>query len=424
MINSSVMVNINYQSFGNNGFQLRLRLYQDGETKYINVTKMLVGNIQKKHWNAKKQYFIPSCPFAKENNDTIVAFRKQIEEQASSWGGSLYGLVSSLRSERPKECLSMLDGMMTHVIEEKRKERHEDGTPKGTYENYAKLKKRLEEYCEYARIQYGKLAMADITEDFVAGIFRWIEKERGGKGAMYISKTLHATLQQACTMGYFDMESVKKCKWKKESRVSKEKFRTLTDEQCEQLKKMPLSELPKNPKSNIYRDFCIFLICTGQSPCDAITLKKSDIQLIDGKEHIIFKRRKIAHKQDKPCAFPVNDTMRKIINKWGKLSSDGYIFPIRNKKKLASQKTDNGDIKHFNGRLNNWLKKVGVILGCDFELHTYTFRHTAITRYISKGVSTSYISEIMGTSEENCREIYYNSRSDGRNRDLVLGMSI
>ncbi len=35
------MITINYQMFGNKGFQLRLRLYQDGETKFINVTKLL-----------------------------------------------------------------------------------------------------------------------------------------------------------------------------------------------------------------------------------------------------------------------------------------------------------------------------------------------------------------------------------------------
>ncbi|ROS86015.1 hypothetical protein EEL39_14835 [Muribaculaceae bacterium Isolate-080 (Janvier)] len=55
------MITINYQMFGNKGFQLRLRLYQDGETKFINVTKLLKGSIQKRHWNQKKQLFIPSC---------------------------------------------------------------------------------------------------------------------------------------------------------------------------------------------------------------------------------------------------------------------------------------------------------------------------------------------------------------------------
>ena len=35
------MVNINYQAFGTKGFQLRLRLYKDGETKYVVVTNKL-----------------------------------------------------------------------------------------------------------------------------------------------------------------------------------------------------------------------------------------------------------------------------------------------------------------------------------------------------------------------------------------------
>ena len=47
------MITINYQTFGNKGFQLRLRLYQSGETKFINVTKLLKGAIQKRHWNQR-----------------------------------------------------------------------------------------------------------------------------------------------------------------------------------------------------------------------------------------------------------------------------------------------------------------------------------------------------------------------------------
>lgn len=41
------MVSINYQTYGK-GFNLRLRLYQDGVTKYVNVNKLLTGNILKR----------------------------------------------------------------------------------------------------------------------------------------------------------------------------------------------------------------------------------------------------------------------------------------------------------------------------------------------------------------------------------------
>lgn len=91
------MVTVNYQTFGKCAFQLRLRIYKDGETKYINVTKMLKGSIQKKHWNKKKQQFIPSCPFSKENNEMLVKFRQRYDEAAIGWKGSVYGLLASDR---------------------------------------------------------------------------------------------------------------------------------------------------------------------------------------------------------------------------------------------------------------------------------------------------------------------------------------
>lgn len=49
------MITINYRRFGTKGFQLRLCLNQDGETKFINVAKLLKGAIKKRHWNQQKQ---------------------------------------------------------------------------------------------------------------------------------------------------------------------------------------------------------------------------------------------------------------------------------------------------------------------------------------------------------------------------------
>lgn len=418
------MVTINYQSFGSKGFQLRLRFYQDGETKYINVTKKLIGNIQKKHWNAKKQYFIPSCPFADENNKTIMDFRKPYDEAARSWSGTIYGLMASVKPKKHVSGdLTTLNGLVQHIIDEQKLKTHEDGTPKGTYENYIKLQKRLGEYCKYLGVKYEKLNITDVTEEFVNGLFDWIYKKKGGAGAVYVSKTLHAVLMKGDKKKVFNFNAVKYCNWKKQNRVSVEKNYTLSEKQCKKLINMPLSQLPKNPKSELYRDFCVFLLCTGQSPCDAISLQKSNIKTVDGVEHIVFKRRKIAHKQITPCSLPITDTMRRIINKWESVASDGYIFPIRNNKKLSTQTTDNGDIKHFNGRLNVWLKQLGQILECDFQLHTYTFRHTAITHYLSKGVPIAYVANIMGTSIENCEQIYYNSVGDSRSRNLILNSS-
>ncbi len=72
------MITINYQVYGNKRFQLRLRLYQDGETRYINVTKLLKGGVLKRHWSPKKQLFTPSCPYADEKQCYHHGYTKKV----------------------------------------------------------------------------------------------------------------------------------------------------------------------------------------------------------------------------------------------------------------------------------------------------------------------------------------------------------
>lgn len=420
------MVTINYQAFGNKGFQLRLRFYQDGETKYINVTKMLKGSIQKKHWNQKKQQFIPSCPYSSENNDILVRFRQKYDEKAVGWSGSLGGFLASFEKGKVEESkkLVMLDDLFERIISEQKSKFHPDGSRKDTCECYEKTQTRLKAYCSDVGINYDKMMITDVTAAFVNNMFDWIGTHNGGKGLVYISKMLHATMNVAQREGAFDMSSLKGVRWKKKNLGSTQKHRTLTDSQCKQLESMSVSDMPDNPKSELYRDFCIFLLYTGQSPCDAITLQYSDIEKISGVDHFVFKRRKIADKQAVPCTVPINENMRRIMNRWKSQSSDGYIFPVRTKWKLEHQKTSNGDIKHFISGINLWLKEVAKTLKCDFSLHTYTFRHTAITRYISNGVPVTYVANLMGTSVKNCEQIYYNNQGDTKSMDKVLSLLI
>lgn len=91
------MVTVNYQSFGTSGFQLRLRLYFAGETRYINVTKLLKGEILKKHWDANAHAFTRQCPFSKENNGIITKFRQKYEDVAINWKGTVQGMIQYIR---------------------------------------------------------------------------------------------------------------------------------------------------------------------------------------------------------------------------------------------------------------------------------------------------------------------------------------
>ena len=418
------MVTINYQAFGNKGFQLRLRFYQDGETRFINVTKMLKGAILKRHWNQKKQRFTPSCPYSEEDNDILVRFRQKYDQRAVEWSGSLFGFMASFEKieEEVSGGVNTLDSLFEYVINAQMKKFHPDGSRKDTYECYVKTRLRVREYCASIKVCYDKLFIKDITPTFINGLFEWAKKN--GKGQVYISKMMHAVLVVADKEGAFDMNTLKPVVWKKNKRGSTFKYNTLSEWQCKLLESLKPCDLPSNSKSELYRDFCVFLLYTGQSPCDAITLKYSDIEKIGGVDHFIFKRRKIADKQCVPCAVPINERMRHIMSRWKKDARDGYIFPIRTNWKVQNQKTSNGDIKHFVCRANAWLKEVAPLIKCDFYLHLYTFRHTAITRYISNGIPVTYVANLMGTSVQNCEQIYYNNQGDKTSRDKVLSLLI
>lgn len=419
------MISINYQAYGSK-FGLRLRLYKDREVKYISVNKLLQGSLSKKHWNQRKQQFIPSAPFSKENNEILAKFKYKYEKRAIDWTGSLADFMVSFNTDKDIDAVRKptMHELFERIIAELKERKHPDGTVKGTYEGYEKCERRIQEFCALQKIDYSKLKVEDVTGAFISKMFHWIHVRKKGKSFLYVSKMLHATFARAEKYGWYDIGKLKHVEWAKKPLASSQKNRSLTPEQCSKLVHMPPRELPQNRHKLLYRDFCVFLLYTGQSPCDAVALRYSDIQNIRGVDHFVFKRRKIAEKQAVPCTVPINDVMRQIMKRWKSESKDGYIFPIRTKAKLKHQKVENGDIKHLVSRLNIWLKELGKVLGCDFPLHIYTFRHTAITNYISNGIPVVYVANMMGTSVKNCERIYYNNQGDTASMDKVLNMPL
>lgn len=409
--------------FGTRGFRLRLRLFQDGKTRYIVVNRLLSGNLQRKHWNPKKQMFYPSAPYSEENNDILARFKSKYDKKALDWVGSLDSMLLEMENNTPKPNGHRFVDILNYVVSELKKDVREDGTIKGTFEVYEKVGRRMKLFCDFSGLDYENLVMEDFTPEFINRLFDWIQFKNNNKGVVYMSQTIHALLVRCERMGFFDMKTVEFCRWAKKKKSSAYKYDTLTSEQCKkfiELDRKTLYLISRNQNNELYHDFCVFIFYTCQSACDAISLKYSDIQTINGVDYFVFKRRKIAEKQSVACSVPINHVMKTIMDKWKPRSKDGYIFPIRNKEKIAKSETNNGDIKHFISRINIWLKKVAVYLGVSFSLRTYTFRHTGITHYISSGVTPIYVANLAGTSVDNCEKIYYNNQGDENSRDQVL----
>lgn len=223
------MITINYQRFGTKGFQLRLRLYQDGETKFINVTKLLKGNIQRRHWNQQKQLFIPSCPFSDENNTILVQFRQKYDQMAINWNGSVFGMIAAMESAKEEVAKNpTVSHFIQTIVDELNKRKHPDGTKKGSFEAYEKCERRLRDFCKAKKLKYEKLLITELTPGFVDSLFAWIEHSRKGKGKNYVSTILHSIVMKAEKAGYLNFEDFKNCDWWKKTKGSIHKFNTLT----------------------------------------------------------------------------------------------------------------------------------------------------------------------------------------------------
>ncbi len=420
------MVSVSFQHYGST-FGLRLRLYKDGEVRYVSVTKLLRGSFTKRQWNQKRQCFIGNAPLKDENNKILEDFRRPYDDLAKDWEGSLSGFLVAVKPKESSQRESTLQWLVGRMIEEKKTEKHKDGSMKCTYEMYEKTERRLIEYYVAMHQNYEDIQVTDMTTDTVNDILDFIDGMRGPGSRYYVSMSLHAIFNWGDKMGYFDIGKLKGVRWSKKNKESVHKYQTLTNQQCNDFVNLSKSQLPVNPrnpqyawKAQLYHDFCVFILYTCQSPCDALCLKYEDIQNINGVDHFVFKRRKIAGKQSTACSVPINDKMREIMKRWKRKSKDGYIFPVRNNSTIKRNAHNNNDIDKFIQRVNLWLKKVGPIIGVQFPLHNYVFRHTGITHYISKGVPIIYVANLAGTSVKNCESIYYNNQGDVTSRNMVL----
>ena len=81
--------------------------------------------------------------------------------------------------------------------------------------------------------------------------------------------------------GYLKADDFKKCNWVQKAKGSSQKSNTLTEEQCKKFSQLNLDEISCSPLNELYRDFCLFILYTGQSACDAISLKYSDIRKLE-----------------------------------------------------------------------------------------------------------------------------------------------
>lgn len=209
----------------------------------------------------------------------------------------------------------------------------------------------------------------------------------------------------------------------------KEKRSALTTEQYAKFVELDVKTLPKSGTltyelMQLYKDYCIFLYEMFSRPVDVTRAHSNDIVTINRKKFLSYiptkKKNNTQDEDGKTVCAPITDTAMKIINKYKGKSSQGYIFPF-SMNEYEWDMTNAEDWNKWNNRkqrvqemINSWLRnKVAQVIGVDFPLTLYIFRHSTFTHAcMAKGMDRDSIIDIAkkgGSSLKMIDKHYYSN---------------
>ncbi len=171
-------------------------------------------------------------------------------------------------------------------------------------------------------------------------------------------------------------------------------------------------DLQSHTSLELARDLFIFSYCTrGMAFVDMAYLRKTDIR----NGNICYAR----HKTKQQLCIRIEANIRQIIDRYADTSSV-YVFPI-----LKTEDSANA-FSQYKIALNNYnrqLSRLSEMLNLQFELSSYTARHSWATAARNHNIPISVISAGMGHSSERTTQIYLttleNSKIDSANQMII-----
>lgn len=163
-----------------------------------------------------------------------------------------------------------------------------------------------------------------------------------------------------------------------------------------------------NYTTNIYaekraKDYWFFLyLSSGMNIKDALSLKGSNVK---GNVLTFVRSKTSSTKQDvEEIIVFLHAEAERIMQTWGKLDTDEYIFPAFRGTKTEIERLK---IKRTTAaNLNRSLKEIGKKLGFNMNLTLNLARHSFATKLNIDGVSTSIIKDALGHSSAKTTEHY------------------
>lgn len=388
---------------------LVLRISEKKDRYYKSVRHLLIGQPNLKYWMKEHERFSSHAPSCAKNNKILEDYKNvyrklmfEYPEFSARQIASFYGHINKTSDfdlmYNHVKIYDSVEEFMNAVIE---REKMKPG------ENYLKYKYLLTK-CKRLIPQFSSLTFQSIRYETCAKIAQLFANDGGYTGPISYFRSFLFKADRDIHVR-FSMSQIGDFNFKRYMpRIYKghQLPIILSDEQLKDFMNINLEEYVNNkhPKNKIelFHDFACFLLHSFMAPCDAAYLHETNIT---NRNTIVIKRRKTF----KQAEIPISTKMEQIISKYRGLSPYGYIFPIIDDKQDKLHKVYLYQMKKFREDLNLWLFDVGKRLGFNFRLHSYIFRHTAISLAVNNGLPVAYVSSLSGTLPENIQKYYYNS---------------
>ncbi len=403
--------------------------------KYFTIQGLIAPDFH--YWDKKTQRFSSGTDTAKANNPILEKLCKLCEELLNNSAiTNPSEFVEALKRGCAPDDVLTLGSFLREVIDDMR-----NGTnnklPSKNYQTYLNLLHKLE---KEEKAQYkGKVRnlinvpMAEVDDDCFIQFGEFIlslSADEGRTNYLNIMKLFKQVHTKAYKIRKTDtVLRYPYADYAPRNNKKKIKRTALTIEQYNKFVALDVTTLPKcgtltYELMQLYKDYCIFLCEMFSRPVDVTCAHSTNIVAINGKNFLSYiptkKKNNKQDDEDKMVYAPITDTAMRIINKYKGQSSQGYIFPFS----MNEYKWDMTNAKDWNRwqnrkqrlqeMINSWLRnKVAKVIGMNFPLTLYVFRHSAFTHAcMAKGMERNSIINIAkngGTSIDMIDKHYYSN---------------
>jgi integrase len=258
-----------------------------------------------------------------------------------------------------------------------------------------------------------KLNLADVTPEFLSKYDSYMVSK--GKSVTTISiyvRHLRTIYNLAVDEGMIDRKHYPFGKNKYQPKAPRNIKKALT---IKQIKSIIDYHVEEGTNQQLAKDMWLLsYYCNGMNMKDIINLKFKNI----AGDTIYFERLKTSstNQNPKPIVVSLIPEAVEIINRWKKKkrSPSDFVFPVL--KKAMSEEEKLKVKNQFIKTINKYMKRIGIEIGYDKPLTTYSARHSYATILKRSGAPLGFISESLGHKSLQTTEAYLDSFEDETRR--------